>query len=97
MCDARRGLLRVDPRSGTLGVLADEVDGVPLRFCSNVATSADGTLYFTVASRRYPLEDWLSDILEDTGTGRLLRLRPGGEPEVLRDGLRFANGVRAGP
>ncbi|QLH25595.1 SMP-30/gluconolactonase/LRE family protein [Streptomyces sp. Rer75] len=97
VCDARRGLLRVDPRGGTVGVLADEVDGVPLRFCSNVATSADCTLYFTVSSRRYALEDWLSDILEDTGTGRLLRLRPGGEPEVLRDGLRFANGVALAP
>jgi len=97
VCDARRGLLRVDPRGGTVDVLADEVDGVPLRFCSNVAISADGTLYFTVSSRRYALEDWLSDILEDTGTGQLLRLRPGGEPEVLRDGLRFANGVALAP
>ncbi|MEU1799671.1 SMP-30/gluconolactonase/LRE family protein [Streptomyces sp. NPDC019937] len=97
VCDARRGLLRVDPRGGTVRVLADEVAGAPLRFCSNVATSADGTLYFTVSSRRHPLEDWLSDILEDTATGQLLRLRPGGEPEVLRDGLRFANGVALAP
>ncbi|MFI0816032.1 SMP-30/gluconolactonase/LRE family protein [Streptomyces sp. NPDC021098] len=97
VCDARRGLLRVAPRSGAVRVLADQVDGVPLRFASNVTVAADGTLYFTVASRRYALEDWLSDILEDTATGQLLRLRPGGEPEVLRDGLRFANGVALAP
>ncbi|MET7903210.1 SMP-30/gluconolactonase/LRE family protein [Streptomyces sp. NPDC005355] len=97
VCDARRGLLRVDPRGGAVRVLADEVDGVPLRFCSNVATAADGTVYFTVSSRRYALEDWLGDILERTGTGQLLRLRPDGEPEVLRDGLQFANGVALAP
>lgn len=97
VCDARRGLLHVDPRSRTVRTLADEVDGTPLRFCSNVATAADGTVYFTVSSRRYPLEDWLGDILEHRGTGQLLRLRPGGRPEVLCDGLQFANGFALSP
>ena len=93
MCDAQRGLLRVDPQDGTVGVLANKLGGEPLRFCSNVAAAADGTIYFSVSSRRYGLEDWMGDILEHTGTGQLLRLRPGGEPEVLLDGLQFANGV----
>ncbi|MBI0294885.1 SMP-30/gluconolactonase/LRE family protein [Streptomyces sp. PRKS01-29] len=93
VCDARRGLLRVMPDDGSVRVVADEVDGRPLRFCSNVATAADGTVYFTVSSRRHGLEDWLGDILENTATGQLLRLRPGGRPEVVLDGLRFANGV----
>ncbi|MBL1097536.1 SMP-30/gluconolactonase/LRE family protein [Streptomyces coffeae] len=93
VCDARRGLLAVSPADGAVRVLADEVDGEPLRFCSNVAVAADGTVYFTVSSRRYALEAWLGDILEHRGTGRLLRLTPGGRPEVLLDGLQFANGV----
>lgn len=93
VCDAQRGLLRVDPRDGSVEVLAGEAGGEPLRFCSNVAAAADGTLYFSVSSRRYGLEDWMGDILEHTGTGQLWRLRPGGEPEVLLDGLHFANGV----
>ncbi|MET7933032.1 SMP-30/gluconolactonase/LRE family protein [Streptomyces sp. NPDC005322] len=93
VCDARRGLLHVDPDDGSVRVVADEVEGRPLRFCSNVATAADGTVYFTVSSRRHGLEEWLDDILENIGTGLLLRLRPGGRPEVLLDGLRFANGV----
>jgi len=88
VCDARRGLLHIAPRSRTVRALADEVDGTPLRFCSNVATAADGTVYFTVSSRRYALEDWLGDILEHRGTGQLLRLQPGGRPEVLCDGLQ---------
>lgn len=96
-CDARRGLLRIGPRDGTVSVLADEVDGAPLRFCSNVVMAADGTIYFTVSSRRYGLDEWPADILEHIGTGQLLRLRPGGTPEVLLAGLQFANGVALAP
>ncbi|MEU7041734.1 SMP-30/gluconolactonase/LRE family protein [Streptomyces varsoviensis] len=97
VCDAERGLLRVDPETGAVVTLADAVAGAPLRFCSNAAAAADGTVYFTVSSRRYGLQDWLGDILEHTATGLLLRLRPGGEPEVLLDGLQFANGVALAP
>ncbi|MFH8347513.1 SMP-30/gluconolactonase/LRE family protein [Streptomyces sp. NPDC018045] len=97
VCDARRGLLRVEPSDGTVRTLADTVDGAPLRFCSNAVAAADGTVYFSVSSRRYPLEDWLGDILEHTGTGHLVRLRPGGTPEVVLDGLQFANGVALAP
>ncbi|MFI1100465.1 SMP-30/gluconolactonase/LRE family protein [Streptomyces melanogenes] len=94
VCDAQRGLLRLDP-DGTAGVevLADSVAGVPLRFCSNAVAASDGTVYFTVSSRRHGLDDWLSDIVEHRPTGLLARLAPGGEPEVLLDGLQFANGV----
>ncbi|WP_406205342.1 SMP-30/gluconolactonase/LRE family protein [Streptomyces decoyicus] len=98
VCDAERGLLRISPRHGTVRVLADEVAGAPLRFASNVTAAADGTLYFTVSSRRYGLDEWLGDFLEHTGTGQLLRLRPDATtPEVLLDGLQFANGVALGP
>ncbi|MGW1916184.1 SMP-30/gluconolactonase/LRE family protein [Streptomyces sp. NPDC002076] len=97
VCDAERGLLRVDPgegAAGTVRVLAGSAAGERLRFCSNVVALPDGTVYFTVSSRRYPLDQWIGDIVEHTGTGRLLRLPPeGGEPEVLLDGLQFANGL----
>ncbi|MFJ9820744.1 SMP-30/gluconolactonase/LRE family protein [Streptomyces sp. NPDC101151] len=93
VCDAERGLLRVDP-DGTVTVLADSVAGERLRFCSNVVALDDGSVYFTVSSRRHPLDHWIGDIVEHTGTGRLLRLPPGsGTPEVLLDGLQFANGL----
>lgn len=94
VCDAERGLLRVDLGDGSVRVLADSVAGEPLRFCSNVVALSDGSVYFTVASRRYPLHQWLGDIVEHTGTGRLLRLAPGSDtPEVLLEGLQFANGL----
>ncbi|MFJ4946884.1 SMP-30/gluconolactonase/LRE family protein [Streptomyces sp. NPDC088760] len=94
VCDAQRGLLRVDTEDGTVRVLADSAAGERLRFCSNAVALSDGTVYFTVSSRRHPLHRWIGDIVEHTGTGRLLRLAPaGGEPEVLLDGLQFANGL----
>ncbi|MFF4353517.1 SMP-30/gluconolactonase/LRE family protein [Streptomyces sp. NPDC001530] len=94
VCDARRGLLRIALDDGIVRVLADAVAGAPLRFCSNVVALSDGTLYFTVSSRSHPLEHWIGDLVEHTGTGRLLRLAPGEkEPEVLLEGLQFANGL----
>lgn len=98
VCDAERGLLRLDP-DGKEGVevLADSVAGARLRFCSNAVAAADGTVYFTVSSRRHGLEDWLSDIVEHEPTGQLVRLTPGGEPQVLLDRLQFANGVALAP
>ena len=100
VCDAERGLLRVTPEAdsrsgaGRVEVLVARVAGEPLRFCSNAAAAADGTVYFTASSRRFGHQEWLGDLMERTATGRLLRLPPGGgEPEVLLDGLDFANGV----
>lgn len=96
VCDARMGLLRCATKDGAVRVLADSVDGEPLRFCSNVVALSDGTICFTVSSRSHPLEQWIGDLVEHSGTGRLLRLTPGSErPEVLLEGLQFANGVAA--
>ncbi|MEU0456970.1 SMP-30/gluconolactonase/LRE family protein, partial [Streptomyces sp. NPDC006129] len=97
VCDAERGLLRVDTGDGTVRVLADSVAGERLRFCSNAVALSDGSVYFTVSSRHHPLEHWIGDIVEHTGSGRLLRLAPGTDtPEVVLDGLQFANGLAAG-
>ncbi|MGF0173786.1 SMP-30/gluconolactonase/LRE family protein [Streptomyces sp. Marseille-Q5077] len=94
VCDAERGLLRVDLTDGTVRILADSAAGERLRFCSNVVALPDGSVYFTVSSRRHPLEHWIGDLVEHTATGRLLRLAPGSDtPEVLLDGLQFANGL----
>ena len=94
VCDAELGLLRVDLGEGIVRILADSVAGERLRFCSNAVALSDGSVCFTVSSRRYPLDQWIGDLVEHTGTGRLLRLAPGTEsPEVLLEGLQFANGL----
>ncbi|WP_330350706.1 SMP-30/gluconolactonase/LRE family protein [Streptomyces sp. NBC_00582] len=99
VCDAEGALLRLDPEGGpgTVRVLTESAAGEPLRFCSNVVALPDGTVYFTVSNRVHPLRDWMGDIVEHTGTGRLLRLAPGArEAEVVLDGLQFANGIARG-
>jgi sugar lactone lactonase YvrE len=93
VCDARRGLLAVDAGTGAVEVLVDRVAGAPLRFCNNAAVAADGTVYFSDSSRRFGIDHWRADLLEHSGTGRLLRRDPDGAVEVLLDGLQFANGV----
>lgn len=93
VCDARRGLLRVDPDRGDVEVLVDAVDGRRMRFPNNAALHPDGSVLFTDSSRRFGIDHFKADLLEHSSTGRLLRWREGGEVEVLLDGLAFANGV----
>jgi sugar lactone lactonase YvrE len=99
VCSADGALLRLDPDRGAAGVrvLAESAAGERLRFCSNVVALPDGTVYFTVSSRVHPLRDWMGDLVEHTGTGRLLRLEPSArEAEVVLEGLQFANGLARG-
>ncbi|OQR62098.1 strictosidine synthase [Streptomyces maremycinicus] len=96
VCCADGALLRVDLEGGTgdVRVLTETAAGERLRFCSNVVALPDGTVYFTVSSRVHPLRDWMGDLVEHTGTGRLLRLEPGArDAEVVLEGLQFANGL----
>jgi sugar lactone lactonase YvrE len=95
--DAERALLRVrltEPAS--VEVLCDSVDGRRLRFCSCPAIAADGTVYFSQSSQRYDLARYKGDLLEHSGTGRVLRLR-NGQVDIVADGLQFANGVVLAP
>lgn len=93
ICDSHRGLLVLDPTSGTLDVLAEKVAGRRLKFCSNVTETPDGTIYFTEATSDYHFEDYTAPIVEARGTGGLYRLDTSGFVSTVVDGLYFANGV----
>lgn len=92
VCDARRGLLAVDG-TGRIEILTDTVEGLPMVFCNNAAVHTGGDIYFSDSSRVHGLDRWKAEMVEDTHTGRLLCRRTDGSVEVLRTGLRFANGV----
>ncbi|MGW6119095.1 SMP-30/gluconolactonase/LRE family protein [Nocardia sp. NPDC055165] len=96
ICDAHRGLLRW---TGTeIEVLVGAVDDGPLNMASNVVGDPrDGTVYFTASSRRWPLELWMGDLLEHSGTGRLFRHSPDGTTATLLDNLQYANGIAFAP
>ncbi|PRX47125.1 sugar lactone lactonase YvrE [Prauserella shujinwangii] len=93
VCDAHRGLLVVDPADGAVRTLLAEVAGRPMLFCNNAAVAADGTVYFSDSSTRFPITRWRDDLIEQTGTGRLFRRSPDGTVDEIAGGLQFANGV----
>jgi sugar lactone lactonase YvrE len=93
VCDAHRGLLRVDPSTGDITELVTVIDGRPMRFTNNCAVAKDGTIYFSDSSQHFGLEEFKGDILSHTSSGRLIRRAPDGTITVLLDDLDFANGV----
>lgn len=93
VCDARLGLLAMDPGTGAVEELTRLVHGRRMVFCNNAAVAGDGTVFFTDSSRLYGIDRWKADMVENTCTGRLLRRDPDGSVSVVLDGLRFANGV----
>ncbi|GGF37427.1 alpha/beta fold hydrolase [Williamsia phyllosphaerae] len=93
VCDSERGLLQVDIDSGEVTILVGEVDGEPVTFASNVVRARSGRIYFTTSTRRFSFEDYLADLLEHSGTGRLLVRDTDGTVRTLVDGLDFANGL----
>jgi sugar lactone lactonase YvrE len=93
VCDAHRGVLRVDPRTGAIEGVTDRIGRAPMMFCNNAAVAGDGTVWFTDSSTRFGIEQWKDDFVQDTRTGRLARMGADGVPEVVLDGLAFANGV----
>ena len=91
--DAIKGLLSVSP-AGEIKVLATESDGVKFGCLNDLDVAADGTIYFTEASYKYPMAQFSSDILEHQPNGRLMALDPQTQkPRTLLRGLYFANGV----
>ncbi len=93
VCDSHRGLLRMDTTTGDFETLVENVDARPLRFCSNVVESSDGTIYFTESTSRFHYERYKGAILEARPTGALFRRDADGTVTTLLSGLYFANGV----
>jgi sugar lactone lactonase YvrE len=93
VCDSHRGLLALDPATGTLDVLVESVDGRRLKFCSNVTETTDGTIYFTESTSDFHFEHFTAPIVEARGRGGLFRLNTDGTVTTVVDGLYFANGV----
>lgn len=97
ICDARAGLLTMPLAGGDVTTLATSALGLDFLFCNNAAVAADGTVYFTDSSRRFGIDRWRDDLIEQTAGGRLLRRTPDGVIDLLADGLQFANGVALPP
>ncbi|MEM7728992.1 MAG: SMP-30/gluconolactonase/LRE family protein [Pseudomonadota bacterium] len=104
VADAHKGLLAVG-LDGTVTVLTDEVDGVPILYADDLDIAEDGVIYFSDASTKFgaaasatTLDASLLEILESAGTGQLLSYDPRtGETRRVADGFVFSNGVAIAP
>lgn len=97
VADSYKGLLRISTK-GEIEVLATEHGGLPFRFTNDVEVAADGTIYFTDASHKFGQLEFVEDLMEHGGHGRLLAYHPASRTtELLLDGLQFANGVALDP
>lgn len=98
--DAMKGLLSIGP-DRAVSVLANTVDGDPIRYANAVVVAANGKIYFTDASTRFAPQDWggtftasILDIIEQSSTGRVLEYDPASKTvRIVAQGLSFANGI----
>ncbi len=95
--DAIKGLLSIN-KSGEIKVLAVEADGEKFGCLNDLDAGEDGTIYFTEASRKFPMSQFTNDLLEHQPNGRLLALDPNTQkPRTLLRDIHFANGVAVSP
>jgi sugar lactone lactonase YvrE len=95
--DALKGLLSIN-KTGEVKVLATEADGERFGCLNDLDVGADGTIYFTEASHKFPMSEHIKDLLEHQPNGRLLALDPQTQrPRTILSGLYFANGVAVSP
>uniref|UniRef100_A0A7N0UG57 Strictosidine synthase conserved region domain-containing protein n=1 Tax=Kalanchoe fedtschenkoi TaxID=63787 RepID=A0A7N0UG57_KALFE len=97
VADADKGLLDVSLK-GAIKVLATGAGGKQFKIPDGVDIAKDGMVYFTDASHKYSLDEYLLDILEGMPYGRLMSYNPKTKvTKVLLQDLYFANGVTIMP
>ena len=97
VADALKGLLSIN-KAGEIRLLAAEADGEKFGCLNDLDVGADGTIYFTEASHKFPMAQHVNDLLEHQPNGRLLAFDPQSQkPRTLVRDLYFANGVAVSP
>lgn len=101
VCCAGRGLVSVSP-DGASTLLTDQTRRTPLsirddsrlRIVDDLDVSPDGRIWFSEASKRFELHEWMFDMVEGRPNGRLLCYDPAtGKTTTVLDHLYFPNGV----
>eukprot|EP00268_Persea_americana_P036798 TRINITY_DN3632_c0_g1_i1.p1 TRINITY_DN3632_c0_g1~~TRINITY_DN3632_c0_g1_i1.p1 ORF type:complete len:411 (-),score=71.43 TRINITY_DN3632_c0_g1_i1:419-1585(-) len=97
VAESHKGLLRVT-REGAVDLLTDEADQVKFRLTDGVDVARNGMIYFTDASYKYNLGEYMLDHLEGRPHGRLMSFDPQTNlTQVLLHDLHFANGLALSP
>lgn len=97
VADATLGLLSVD-MNGTVSVLTNQIDGVPINLADDLVIASDGKVYFSDASVKFSFAEYFADIFEHRPNGQILVYDPQtGITSLLLDDLYFPNGVALDP
>lgn len=101
VCVGGMGLYQVS-RDREVTKLSDEtnrsllsvIDDSRLRLADDLDIAPDGCVYFSEATIRYDMHDWIVDALEGRGNGRIIRYDPrdGSSRTIIRN-LQFPNGI----
>lgn len=93
VADALRGLLKIDFQ-GRITILATHYNGQKLQFIDHLAVAKDGTVYFSNASQRFTMDNFVYDFIETSMTGGVFAYHPESDSvtSVISE-LFFANGV----
>lgn len=93
VCDAYLGLLSID-KKGKITKLATSAEGTPFKLTDGVDIARSGIIYFTDASDKFDLKDFVFDMVEMRPHGRFMSFDPATKKvRVLLRELCFANGV----
>lgn len=100
-CVGGMGLYKVTPDRQVVK-LSDEtnrsffsvIDDSRMRLADDLDIAADGRVFFSEATIRYGIHDWIVDALEGRGNGRIIRYDPrDGSSRTVLSKLQFPNGI----
>lgn len=100
-CVGGMGLFSIDP-AGKVTKLSDEtnrsllsiVDDSRLRLADDLDIAPDGRVFFSEATVRYEMYDWMVDALEGRGNGRIICYDPAtGASRTVLPSLQLPNGI----
>jgi sugar lactone lactonase YvrE len=93
VCDSYKGLLSID-KNGAITVLVTSAEGGPFKLTDGIDIASNGTIYFTDASDKFNLNDYLLDMFEARPHGRFMSYDPATKQvKVLMKELYFSDGV----
>lgn len=94
VADAAKGLLALDFEDGSTELLSLAYNDTTYLFTDDLDIAADGKIYFSDASWKFPFTRYKEDMIEHGRNGRLLLYDPQtGQTDLLLGQMYFANGV----
>lgn len=97
VADTERGLISVSPQ-GDIEVLVNTFEGRKLLLVDHLDIADNGDIYFSDASAKFGLDNYLLDFIEASSTGAVYKYSASTkQTSLLMDSLFFSNGVALGP